>query len=221
VGIYKLYFPVYPDKVYIGQSIHVESRKTAHYNLLKRGVHHSYKLQQQFNTVNELPCMLLLEEVDPLLLNDKEVEYITKYNSVQVGYNVAVGGNCTHTSYIVHHNAAHSEDTYYNILLRLSEGTEHTNAQIANSLGVHKRVVDSISCFSNHKYLIDRYPELSQKVMLLRKGKVRSIKSPDGTVYQIARGLGNAFAKKHGLDGNSLNSVLRGVLHSTQGWTAA
>lgn len=205
-------------RVYIGQSIDVHRRLVTHRRDLIQNKHHNYKMQEVFNLTNCLPIETVLEETTLEHLNSREIYWIKYYDSYNNGFNLTAGGVGNEVSIIGEHfNAKYTKDTYYNILLELTY-TDKTNKEIADYFSLNKRVVDSISCFSNHKYLLEEHPELC-KLMLSKRGKaIRYICSPTGIVYPIEKGKGNAFAKEHGLDGNSLNSVLRGALKSTAGW---
>lgn len=218
-GIYCLYYEEESSKKYIGQSIDINRRYTTHCNNLRNVNHHNYKLQELFNKYNTYPKEIILEICVAEELNNKEVYWIDFHDTFYNGLNLTKGGIGNEIAIAGEHfNAKYEEDVYYNILVKLAN-TNLTNKEIGSIIGVHKRVVDSISCFSNHKYLLDKYPELCNKMLSHRGNKIRQIKSPNGVIYEVPKGTGNAFAKLHGLDGNSLNSVMRGALKSTAGWT--
>lgn len=214
-GIYKL---SYDNLIYVGQSIDIEQRLLTHNRNLRFNRHHNYKMQEIYNTTKKFPVSSIIEECVKEALNSREVFWIDNLNSFFNGLNLTKGGDSSeYLNTGDHFNALFDEEVYIEILSQLAN-TDLINRVIADNLGVHKRVVDSISCMSNHKYLLTKFPELYLK-MISRRKPVRQIKAPDGNVYDIKYGTGNAFAKLHGLDGNSLNSVMRGALKSTAGWT--
>jgi len=83
-GIYKLIFKN-TNKVYIGQSIHIDKRFATHLNELKNGTH-SIKLQEAYNLYG-IPDLVILEEVLEENLDTAEERYIQLFNSVSNGFN--------------------------------------------------------------------------------------------------------------------------------------
>jgi hypothetical protein len=219
-GIYKLYFPQDPLKVYVGQSVDIDRRYKQHLANLKKGVHHNWLMQAEYNRSRMIPLEEVLEECSIINLDTLEISWVERLGAYTNGYNLTKGAEGSTLVPGEHFNAAHEPKVYLAILNELA-ATQDTHRVIATRLKVHKRVVDSIKELSNHKYLKDEYPELYAKMVRNRSIASKYIRSPEGVIYTIKRGQGNAFAKAHGLDGNSLNSVLRGGLQSTQKWTKA
>lgn len=94
VGIYKI-TNTKNGKIYIGQSIDIEHRKSCHEYDLKNNRHKNSHLQRAYNRdpdafTFEIVCECLEED-----LNDLEVYYIKKYNCLddRYGYNIDKGGN--------------------------------------------------------------------------------------------------------------------------------
>jgi group I intron endonuclease len=90
--IYKITFP--NGKVYIGKCKDLRSRKSSHrYSMnnnsnktrLKRAF-----LKYGFDSVS---WEVVFETNDSNLLNEKEIYFIEKYNSVKTGYNITIGGD--------------------------------------------------------------------------------------------------------------------------------
>jgi hypothetical protein len=48
-GIYKITFPGYSNKTYIGRSVNIEKRWGVHLSELKKKCHHNHKMQKVFN----------------------------------------------------------------------------------------------------------------------------------------------------------------------------
>lgn len=91
--IYSMYWEK-SEKHYIGKTDSLKRRSKEHLNLLKSGNHYNFKLQKAYNDFGE-PKISILEtcEDDEVFL--KESYWITKYNSVQNGYNLIGGSlNC-------------------------------------------------------------------------------------------------------------------------------
>jgi hypothetical protein len=49
IGIYKITFPGYSNKAYIGRSVNIEKRWGVHLSELKKKCHHNHKMQKVFN----------------------------------------------------------------------------------------------------------------------------------------------------------------------------
>jgi len=81
-------------KWYIGQSIHVEIRRKEQLCNLRGGYHPNQHLQRAFSLYGSLNFEYrLLEYVPEALLDAREREWITFYNSAEIGYNSEDGGN--------------------------------------------------------------------------------------------------------------------------------
>jgi GIY-YIG catalytic domain len=48
IGIYKITFPGYSNKAYIGRSVNMEKRWSVHLSELKKKCHHNHKMQRVF-----------------------------------------------------------------------------------------------------------------------------------------------------------------------------
>lgn len=82
-------------KKYIGQQVNIRSRWYQHRNELRRGIHCNDYLQKAWNKYGEQNFKFyVLENCSIEELNEKEVEYIEKYNTMdeQFGYNLKSGG---------------------------------------------------------------------------------------------------------------------------------
>ncbi len=96
IGIYKITNKV-NDKCYIGESMNIEDRWQQHKKDLEDGAHHSYKLQEDYNTYGmDNFSFEILKEIDSIfnvqlqkmLLLVYEHRYINKFDSIQNGYNL-------------------------------------------------------------------------------------------------------------------------------------
>lgn len=80
-------------KVYIGQTIQkLETRIKAHYSDSKR---YDYKFSKALRKYKkeDWSWKILEKELPLQLLDEKEIYYISQYNSFKIGYNSTVGGN--------------------------------------------------------------------------------------------------------------------------------
>ena len=82
------------DKSYVGQSINIENRWTHHKSELNNNRHINDYLQNAWNKYGEDNfSFIVIEECKESELNEKEIYYINKYNSMNNGYNLCEGGN--------------------------------------------------------------------------------------------------------------------------------
>lgn len=90
VGIYQIQSKVHPDRVYIGSAVNISNRWNQHLNRLRRGIHHSTKLQRHFNKYGEsdLSFSVLIRCDKEQLLRYEQV-YIDSYNPFFNGCKVA------------------------------------------------------------------------------------------------------------------------------------
>jgi len=93
-GLYSIFCSI-NSKYYIGQAIDVDKRIKAHLNKLSANTHHSPYLQHSFNLYGkESLTFEVLEYCNIEELDDKEIYYISKYNSLNPnGFNCTIGGN--------------------------------------------------------------------------------------------------------------------------------
>lgn len=89
-GIYKI-TNTHNGKVYIGSSSNIQKRFKEHKRALKTHSHHSYKLQKDFNEIENIDVFSfeIIEEIDSnkIDLFRREQFYIDKYDSFNNGYN--------------------------------------------------------------------------------------------------------------------------------------
>jgi group I intron endonuclease len=76
-GIYKIQSIIKPDRIYIGSSKDITSRWKCHLYELKRGTHHSPKLQKHYNKYGSDDLIFsILHECDDII--DCEQSYLDK-----------------------------------------------------------------------------------------------------------------------------------------------
>ena len=96
-GIYKISFipegSKDEEKIYIGQSIDIYRMWKDHKNKLKNGTHANNHLQRAYNKYGE--CCFdfsIVEECTEQQLDEREMYYISYYDSMKHGYNQETGG---------------------------------------------------------------------------------------------------------------------------------
>lgn len=73
-GIYKIESIIKPSRFYIGSALNLKGRERQHLGLLKRGIHHSIKLQRHYNKYgkDDIRFVVLLTcEVSDLITNEQ------------------------------------------------------------------------------------------------------------------------------------------------------
>ena len=88
------------NKIYIGQTINPYNRKIRHFGDLRAGKHDNPHLQKAFLKYGEenfeFNILLKLSNCTVYELDEKEIEYIKKYDSYLNGYNCNKGGQYYH-----------------------------------------------------------------------------------------------------------------------------
>ena len=92
-GIYKITCFV-NKKVYIGQSLNINTRFYTHKYLLNRKKHFNKKLQHSWNKYGENNFVFeIIESCNSDSLDNLETYWINHYNSMNKGFNLDSGGN--------------------------------------------------------------------------------------------------------------------------------
>ena len=87
--IYTITLPHDAEKVYVGSSVNVESRKKDHNRLLTNGKHHSKKLQHSFKKHKHKEVeLVVIEECTQDNRDEREQYWINHHNSMECGYNM-------------------------------------------------------------------------------------------------------------------------------------
>lgn len=88
IGIYAI-VNKHNRKVYVGQSVNIQKRFKQHMDALERSSHHSKKLQKDYDELGignftfEIIELCTKEQLD-----EKEKDWMTKFDSIRNGYNV-------------------------------------------------------------------------------------------------------------------------------------
>lgn len=167
-GIYKIENKI-NHKVYIGQSKDLHERKLGHLCGLRNGNHPNKHLQASVNKygINNF-SFTVIEKCDEDKLNDREVYWIAKYDSMNnlKGYNRESGGTVgkevsestkemmrNHFEGEKSRTAVISEETAKDIISRLIHGDSIHD--IAKKLGISHKIVESIRIKKTWKYLTE------------------------------------------------------------------
>lgn len=165
-GIYKIENKI-NHKVYIGQSRDLHERRLGHLCGLRNGNHYNKHLQASVNKygINNF-SFTVIEECDKDKLNDREIYWIAKYDSMNnsKGYNREGGGNVgkevsESTRKIMRdyfegeksRTAVISEETAKEIISKLILGGSIHG--IAKELNISHKIIESIRSKKTWKYL--------------------------------------------------------------------
>jgi hypothetical protein len=225
--IYLFSFP--DDSVYVGQTINTpEDRFRQHCNDMIAGTHHSYKVQDAYNNQG-LPKLLILEEVTMAQVDEREIYWISEFDSFYNGLNCTAGGQDIPQNGESNPSARYTLDDYKAIVIFLAN-TDMTPIQVSRELEVSRATVQHIANGNRHLYLKDLLPDEYAK-MLAKKGRSKkdcvpspSYKYPDvrdelGNVYQVTNL--SKFALEHDINRQCLGQLMSGKLKCTGGFVLA
>ena len=92
-GIYSMFWKDSPHIKYIGLSTNINLRIKTHMRALQTHTHQNYKLNEAYYLYGVLPEVEILEEIDYIEdLADAEIYFISVFDSINLGYNIAKGG---------------------------------------------------------------------------------------------------------------------------------
>lgn len=220
-GIYSLYWED-QDLIYIGQSQNIEIRAKEHINLLKRGIHTNYKVQNAYSLYGP-PTHNILEECNITKCNDAEIYWTKEFNSLNTkhGLNIIeagkVGWGTNSNSY------KYSKFQILKVFSMLYRGTYKVPV-IENRANVSKAVINDILQSASHLWLKDKYPEKYQQ-MLNRKRICKNISSKLGTNINIISPKGEIhniscitdFCKSLNITDTALTTIVRGFARVLDG----
>lgn len=229
-GVYILRFKN-TNKVYIGQSLDIESRYAIHRSKLKSN-NHSVKLLSAYH-IYGMPLLEILIECDISDLDNNETEAISIFNAVDNGFNACKtpgGGNDSYGEDVG--NSKFSNIQVGQVFELLATRQDLRNKDIAVLTGVSTDTVHAISGLKVHKWLHTKYPSYYE-ILLNRDTTVKHAKgktlaelnknypkliSPDGNIYIVDNA--SKFAKLHNLNNAHIIQVLKGKEKQHKGWKA-
>lgn len=187
--IYKAEFP--NGKVYIGKSKDFDSRKIKHSYSTR---YYNTKLTNAINKYgfDSIKWEIIFETEDINIINQKEIEFISKYDSIKNGYNTSTGGD--------------GGDTISNNPRRLdiikqqltSKGYDSDNYYVDISEIISKSILDD---YLNNKISIR---EISKKYNVSRQRLSRFFKSNNIDIDKDMVKLTNSIK----LEDDKINSVI-------------
>lgn len=220
-GIYLLKFNN-TDKVYIGQSMHIEDRYIKHKSAFNRKVA-APKLQQAFDMYG-MPELEILVECNTTELNSAEKDAIEIYDSVNNGFNTLTeAGNPILFGDKVG-TSRYTNEQYLTVLRLLVQPNPSLNKrEIEKITGVSISTIRHIASLESHVWMKEVEP-LLYSILEKRKAETPYIRgtqypklvSPTGEVYEVTH-ITN-FAKEHGLLQPKVTELLKGTRNMHKGW---
>lgn len=224
-GIYILRFNN-TNKVYIGQSLNIESRLVNHIYKMRKGIN-SKNLNEAY-ALYGAPILEVLLECDVSELDIAEKEAINIFNATNkyYGFNsfTEAGGGST-TSGEEHSNSKFTNDSIIEVFEYLIQIPVVTFEDISAITGVSIPVIADISKGNNHTWLKEKFPEKYRLLMTLKNNRKAicytttdklQVISPTGAIFNIDNI--RAFAREHGLYQSHLGKLLKGQAKSHKGW---
>lgn len=229
-GIYKLTFNG-TDKVYIGLSINIDVRYKQHlYNLENN--YASKKLQSAYNLYGT-PSIVVLEECEVSALSGKELEYISKYDSIHNGFNTAIGG-LGNAPGEINPSSKYSNSLIEEIFLYINDNPDKSIRSIAEKYDIPYNTLYDVVSGKGHVWLKSLHPDTYQKIVSKTGSRVSNnkglsakdrgivypkLRSPDGRVHEIS--CFKDFLDEHKLIGNSVRRLMSGTTKIHKGWSVA
>lgn len=167
-GIYILKFKG-TNKVYIGQSVNIDKRKSTHYSQFKTGTH-SKKLQDAYNLYG-LPSLEIIIEGTSDTLDVLENEAIQIWDSVENGFNTLEFAENTPKGNIQgeqHYKSKYSNSRIIEAFLLIVK-KEITLKEISERTNIKYDTIRAITKGTNHTWLKKEYP-LEYDLMIATKG---------------------------------------------------
>lgn len=230
IGIYKLNF-IGTDKVYIGQSVNIESRFKEHLYKLKADKHFNYKISDTFKIFGT-PNYEILKTCSIQELNIYEIQYIKKFNSCNNGLNI-LEGDIRYINNIGenHPNSKYSNEKIIEVFKLLIDLKYIPLKEISNITGVTLYTIQNISCLKSHSWLQEMFPNEYKQLQKLKgkrnssSAKGRGIKypkllSPSGEIFSNIEHL-TKFAIEHSLAPTRLCMLFNGKSKMHRGWKLA
>lgn len=245
IGIYCLTFTG-TDYVYIGQSHNIENRYKEHLTELRCGTS-NYKMSAAYVLFGQ-PELTILENCELNELDDYELMYISKYNSVHKGLN-CFNGTTPRTEIkkgYIPVKSKYDEQTYYNILKACIANPNSPPRFIAELTNTDSITVSGIRNIKSHRWMEQRFPEEYKQLLIIyntpkKKIEIQALKqkvekpttipkekeyyptilSPQDIEYTLEKGAARQFAKEHKLPYTSLNKLLNKRIDTCAGWILA
>lgn len=169
-GIYKLEWVHEPGLIYVGKSVNIHTRFRQHRETLLRNEHTNYLVQRVFQHIKTLPELSILEECSPEQLNDREIYWHNKLDSISNGLNIALPGQ---GSFGCDHSTAKYSKSRVLRAFSLLYSSNLNYSQIEKQTKVSIGIVSSIRNSTAHVWLKYVYPE--QYAIMLNRPIIKGL----------------------------------------------
>jgi group I intron endonuclease len=213
-GIYKITNKV-NGKSYIGLTNCIKTRWGHHKGMMKNGNHHSTKLR---NAVAKYGMdnftFEVLEYCNEELLSEKEIHYITLYDSFKNGYNMNPGGD-KGTVGIYNGNYKDIKYTFYNIDGRIEENI--TCYEFVEKWGYKKNSCKIYSVALGTRDVFDGWVKDKSILNQSRKGFRYKFYHLDGTITDFLTQM--EFNTKYNINNDgAVSALILGKFRQFRGW---
>ncbi len=236
IGVYALIWWDLPERIYIGKSsVSCEKRYTRHIRDMQQGIHHNYKIQNTYNTLQKIPELVILESAKIENLVTLEEQYIKEFNSYNSGLNLTNGGFSGYGP-----GGITSKFTRLQVLkaFALLIRNNISRKEMSSRSGVSECVINDIKSGRGHLWLLEEFPEKYHIMMNRPKNssggrytlKERglptiSFKHIDGRIVRNIESISD-FVRSHESEftnfvsaKNNLSAIYRGRGLSYKGWS--
>jgi len=226
IGIYILAFKG-TDKVYVGQSIHIEERFKQHLNSIHNGSCVK-KLLAAFKDFGA-PSLKVLVECAIEDLNTFEDKYIQEYNAVEGGFNTLRFALGSPNAYGENSgNSKNSNEKIIEVFNMLIAIPINSAKEVSGVTNVHISVINDVSSLKGHTWLEAAFPEkykilrtlrYNRRTIELRKKCYPKLISPKGIICTINNIT--EFSKKYNISESSIYRLVSGRQTYSKGWALA
>lgn len=205
IGIYLLEFS--SGKKYVGQSSNIEARYVEHCRKLNSNSNKCRLLQNEFNSIREVPTFKVLERCTLEELNSRERYWIDKLDTFINGLNLTKGGDVEFGEGSP--ASKYTDKQYYDTLVLLAT-TKLTCREISETTKVSIPVIRNLLAGKSQIHLKERYPKLYANIY------DRKYKYSKDIYTNILNELSNSTisiiecAKKYSVDLDVVHKVING-----------
>ena len=190
-------------KVYIGQSINIDRRKSEHLRSVRKGTHYNDYLQKAYIKYGEESFSFeVIELCDKRELNDRERFWINKYRSTdkRKGYNLQTGGDRRELSEYSRNKMSKTRKERIRKGLIKPVGKKWTDE-------TRKKVLASLAKYYGNKESRIKLSKATSKIDYETVTKIKVVLKDD---LEIAP---EDIAKRYGVSVNSVNHIINMASH--------
>lgn len=221
-GIYKLEFE--DGSYYIGQSVNLNkrSRYKDHVTMMLNNRHHSYKVQDKFDSLQKLPTYGVVEYSDLINLNSLEQKYINLNDKNCLNVKAGGGSNYGQNTDTAKYFTYQIEDAFFLLI----NNPKILHKEVATHTGLDINTVHDISAGRSRAVteMSIKYPEEYAKLLKMKahntRGKTTVILANNKSNKEVTLVTGeySQFCRDNNIQSSNLAKVITGKRNSTMGW---